>query len=202
MNYPHQQYNYTRREREYNSNQHYYGKVKEYNSNQHNVDHLNHDVGKNKYSSYIPCHGNRNNINNNTNVNLPYGQNKKCRPNEHGGRDGDHYHIPSEGINLNRDNQSLSRHIPDHSDQSPRSRNRMNTYLHNIHGEVKSHRHGDHSGRGQLHHRHNKYKPGHRCQSLSGYHGYGGREEVRPTTSGDVRHTKSDKKQISNRNSK
>merc|ERR1712082_430085 len=190
MNYSHQQYYYVGREREYNSNQHYYGREREYNSNQHYYNHSqNHDVRKNKYFSDIPCHGDRKNINN---VNLPYGKNKQCRPNEHGGRNGDHYQIPSEGKNLNRDNQSLSRHIPDHSDQSPRSRNSINIYLHNKHGEAKSHRHGDHSGKGQLHQLHNKYKPGHRCQSLSGYHGYGGREEVRPTTSGEVRHTDSE----------
>merc|ERR1712082_119509 len=190
MNYSHQQYYYVGREREYNSNQHYYGREREYNSNQHYYDHSqNHNVRKNKYFSNIPCYGDRKNINN---VSLPYYKNKQCKLNEHGDGNGDHYQIPSEGKNLNRNNQFLSRHIPDHSDQSPRSKNSINTYLHNKHGEAKTHSHGDHSGRGQLHQFHNKYKPGHRCQSLSGNHGYVGREEVRPTTSGEVRHTESE----------
>merc|ERR1712082_382750 len=94
-----------------------------------------------------------------------------------------------EGKNINRNNQFLSRHIPDHPDQRPRFSNNMNIYLHNNYVEAKTHRQGDHSGIGQLHQFHNKYKPGHRCQSLSGNHVYGGREEVRPTISGEVRLT-------------
>merc|ERR1712082_332952 len=174
MDYSLQHYYYDGREREHNSNQHYYDQSQ------------NHNVRKNKYFSSIPCYGDRKNRNN---VSPPYYENRYCTSNEHGDENGDHYQNPRDGKNLNRNNQFLSRHIPDHPDQRPRSKNSMNIYLHNNYGEVKTHSHGDHSGMGQLHQFHNKYKPGHRCQSLSGNHGYGGRGEVRPTASEEAVHT-------------
>merc|ERR1711875_211797 len=67
----------------------------------------------------------------------------------------------------NRNSQFLSRHIPGHSDQSPRPIHSTNTYLHSKYGEAKTHSHGNHSGEGQLHQLHNKYNPGQWCQSLS-----------------------------------
>merc|ERR1712082_30611 len=70
----------------------------------------------------------------------------------------------------NRNSQFLSRHIPDHSDQSPRPIHNTNIYLHSVYGEAKVHSHGDHSGEDQFHQLHNKYKSGLSHQYLSGNH--------------------------------
>merc|ERR1712082_140313 len=87
-----------------------------------------------------------------------------------------------------RNSQFLSRHIPDHSDQSPRPIHSTNIYLHSEYGEAKVHSHGNHSGEDQFHQLHNKYKPEHSCQYLSGDHDCEGRKDARPTGGGGVEH--------------
>merc|ERR1712082_269888 len=131
---------------------------------------------------------------NNNKINIK-GRNKYCisrinKPNSN--NDNNNNNSSKLGTNdyLNRDIQSLSRHIPDHLDQSPRFRNKMNIYPHDTHEEVRLHSQGDHSGKGQFHHSHNKYKPGQRCQYLSGYPDYGGGSDVRPTLNQNVRQKK------------
>merc|ERR1711942_395161 len=109
------------------------------------------NTGRNKYvNSRTNIPYNNNSVNNNDNLNNL--KKKNC---------------------VNRDIQSLSRKIPDHSDQNPRFRNNVNIYPHAIHEEANAHSQGDHSGKGQFHHGHNKYKPGQRCQYLNGYPDYG-----------------------------
>ena len=169
IKYPHQKYSYDGKKRVYNSNQHYYGREGKYNSSQHYYDQSQkHKMEKDEYLSSLTCYGKGNN--NINNGNLMVQENEQHNKNEHEYEFGDHGPIPGVDKNLNRNSQFLSRHIPGHSDQSPRPIHSTNTYLHSKYGEAKTHSHGNHSGEGQLHQLHNKYNPGHCCQSLSGDH--------------------------------
>ena len=126
--------------------------------NQHNYDNsYRHDMGTGTHYTDQHYVGNRNIVKNN----------------EHGRGPGNHHQNLGLDTSIGRNSQFPSRHKTGHSDQWSRSKNRNISYLHMPYGEVKANRNGNHSDTGQFHQKHNKGKPGHRCQYLGGGHTYG-----------------------------